>query len=582
MSTRKFIFDQLKPFHRQLSILLVIALIWAADLSLRPYLIKMIIDRMTVTLPQNVWHEVAWLVALYIGASLFVSTMFRIWNIIRRNFIPYLRINITRHMTNHLLHQSYQYYQNNFAGSLANKINDVSYGVSEVVEITLNDFIGNFLAIIIAAIVLFTVNPVVAAIFSVWSILFLLGSRYFARNAHKLSDKTSELRSQQTGKIVDVFGNMSIARLFSRQTFEKKNIKQWTHATMEAERAFDWELIKLFAFQSLSFVVMQGLVLFYLVYARSKSEITVGDFALVFTINVYIVDNLWNLGRQFLSFSEQFGKVTQGLRITMQEHNLTDSPDAKAMLVPQGKIEFRDVEFQYNHKNTLFNHFNLTILPGQKIGLVGYSGSGKTTLVNLILRLFDISAGGIYIDEQNIKAVTQQSLREKISLIPQDPTLFHRTLFENIAYGQISATAEEVMAAARMAHAHEFIERLPDQYNTMVGERGIKLSGGQRQRIAIARAILKNALILILDEATSALDSFTEQLIQDSLIHLMRGKTTLIVAHRLSTLLHTDRILVFDNGVIVEDGTHSELLTRNGVYAKLWYSQVNGFLPNHE
>lgn len=249
------------------------------------------------------------------------------------------------------------------------------------------------------------------------------------------------------------------------------------------------------------------------------------------------------------------------------------------MKVTQGQIFFDKVKFCYMGSEALFKNKSVIIEPGQKVGLVGYSGSGKTTFVNLILRLYDATEGLILIDGQDIKEVTQDSLRANIGMIPQDPSLFHRTLMENIRYGRINATDEEVIEAAKKAHAHDFIINLPEGYNSLVGERGVKLSGGQRQRIAIARAILKNAPILLLDEATSQLDSVAESYIQESLWRLMQNKTTIVIAHRLSTLLHMDRILVFEEGQIIEDGTHSELLERNGQYKSLWDAQVGGFLP---
>ncbi len=252
----------------------------------------------------------------------------------------------------------------------------------------------------------------------------------------------------------------------------------------------------------------------------------------------------------------------------------------KKIKVTKGKIQFQKVHFQYENAARLFSDKSVTIQPGQKVGLVGYSGSGKTTFVNLILRLYDIQSGHILIDGQNIATVTQESLRKEIALIPQDPTLFHRSLMENIRYGQPEATDEDVMVAAQKAHAHEFIMNLPDGYHTLVGERGIRLSGGQRQRVAIARAILKNAPILILDEATSALDSITEAQIQESLAILMGGRTTLVIAHRLSTLLNMDRLLIFDQGKVIEDGTHKSLIEKKGLYQSLWKAQVGGFLPD--
>ena len=255
---------------------------------------------------------------------------------------------------------------------------------------------------------------------------------------------------------------------------------------------------------------------------------------------------------------------------------ILDKPDAVILKCNRGQITFNNVKFHYKGTEPLFQNKSIEIKAGQKVGLVGYSGGGKSTFVNLILRLYDITDGAILIDGQDIRDVTQDSLRSSIALIPQDPSLFYRSLMDNIRYGRIDATDEEVISAAKKAHAHEFITKLSKIYDSLVGERGAQLSGGQRQRIAIARAILKNAPILILDEASSQLDSPTESLIQESLWDLSQNKTTLVIAHRLSTLLNMDRILVFDQGVIVEDGTHTELLSLNGLYRKLWDSQVGG------
>ena len=267
---------------------------------------------------------------------------------------------------------------------------------------------------------------------------------------------------------------------------------------------------------------------------------------------------------------------------------ILDKPNAITLNCTHGQITFDNVQFHYKGTEPLFQNKSIEINAGQKVGLVGYSGGGKSTFVNLILRLYDVTDGAIMIDGQDIRDVNQDSLRENIAMIPQDPSLFHRSLMENILYGRIDASDEEVIEAAKKAHAHEFITMLPQGYDSLVGERGIKLSGGQRQRIAIARAILKNAPILILDEATSQLDSVTESLIQESLWELMQGqtdtsgKTTIVIAHRLSTLLDMDRILVFDKGKIVEDGTHSKLLAKAALYKSLWDAQVGGFLDDEK
>ena len=580
LSTWEFIRKVLKPTRWHLTGFLLIGLFWSLDLSFRPYLIKIMLDRINTTPPERIVPAISFIAGLYILTSLLMSLVFRLWNIIRRNLVPRLKGHITETMMQHMLKHSYSYYQNNFAGSLANKINDTSYGIPQVVEIVFDAFIANFMAIIIAIIVIATVRPLICLMFLVWIIIFLLGSYYFAKKAHKLSDRASDLRSQLTGKIVDILGNMNVVRLFANRPLEEKNIHLWTHDTVNAERSFDWVLIKMFAFQSLSFVILQAVTLCYLIYSRAQALITIGDFALVLTINIYIVDNLWNIGQQFTQFAEQMGKVTQGLNITLRAHDVSDAEAAKTLQVSTGQIVFTNLDFYYQKNLPLFQNLNVEIAAGEKVGLVGYSGSGKTTFANLILRLFDVQKGAIYIDAQNIKSVTQDSLHEQISLIPQDPTLFHRSLMENIRYGKSTATEAEVIEAAKCAHAHEFIAQLPEAYQALVGERGIKLSGGQRQRIAIARAILKNAPILILDEATSALDSVTEALIQESLLNLMQNRTTLVIAHRLSTLLHMDRILVFHQGKIIEDGKHEQLLQQQGFYAQLWQAQIGGLLPN--
>lgn len=272
--------------------------------------------------------------------------------------------------------------------------------------------------------------------------------------------------------------------------------------------------------------------------------------------------------------------MNAALTLISTSHEIKDAPSAQLMAVTAGRIQFKDVTFSYKKGKPIFENLSVDILPGQRVGLVGFSGSGKSTFVNLIMRSYDIQKGAISIDGQNIAAVTSHSLREKIAMIPQDPSLFHRTLMENIRYGRFDATDEEVIEASKRAHCHGFIEELDEKYHSLVGERGVKLSGGQRQRIAIARAILKNAPILILDEATSSLDSVTEKIIQKSLDDLMKNRTTLVIAHRLSTLSHLDRILVFDQGKIVEDGTTEALLQKNGYFARLWNMQADGFLPD--
>jgi ATP-binding cassette subfamily B protein len=347
---------------------------------------------------------------------------------------------------------------------------------------------------------------------------------------------------------------------------------------VQKDRTKDWFFLKVHALQGGSFLILQAVCFWWLLEGLVTQTMTPGDFVLVLTLNLRIVETFWNIAKEMRDFWEKTGDVVQGLAVIQVPLEIKDKPNAPQLSVPKGEIVFENVQFQYHGAESLFEHKSVIIKPGQKVGLVGYSGSGKSTFVNLILRLFDVTAGNIKIDGQDIREVTQDSLHEAIAMIPQDPSLFHRSIFENIVYGRRDATNEEVIKAAKRAHAHDFIISLSGGYDTQVGERGVRLSGGQRQRIAIARAILKNAPILILDEATSQLDSVTEGEIQQSLWDLMQHKTSLVIAHRLSTLLSMDRILVFDKGCIVEDGSHQELLNQDGLYKQLWEAQIGGFL----
>jgi ATP-binding cassette subfamily B protein len=321
-------------------------------------------------------------------------------------------------------------------------------------------------------------------------------------------------------------------------------------------------------------------ILYYSLTLWDEGKITVGEFVMAVSLSFMIINEARNLSRRFLEFFEYLGNVANGVHTIIQPHELVDAPAAIAPVISRGRIEFRDLDFGYGPDKKVFEKLNVTIEAGQRVGLVGFSGSGKSTFVSLILRLYDAQAGQILIDGIDVRDMTQDALHSQLSLIPQDPSLFHRTLMENIRYGRVEASDAEVMEAATKAHAHEFIMQIKEQYQALVGERGVKLSGGQRQRIAIARVILKNAPILILDEATSSLDSITEKAIQDTLDQVMVNKTVIVVAHRLSTIANLDRILVFDHGHIVEDGSHAELLARRGAYHQLWSRQAGGFLPD--
>ena len=303
---------------------------------------------------------------------------------------------------------------------------------------------------------------------------------------------------------------------------------------------------------------------------------------MVASLLLMVINDVRNLSRRFLEFFEYIGNITDGVNVIIRPHEVTDVAGARRLAVTAGEIRLEHVDFAYPGGAQVFSGLTLDIRPGTRVGLVGFSGSGKSTFVNLILRLYDVQRGRILIDGQDIREVTQDSLRGAIAMISQEPILFHRSLIENVRYGRLEATDDEVQDAARRAHAQDFITSLPEGYDSLVGERGVRLSGGQRQRIAIARAVLKDAPIFFMDEATSSLDSVTERQIQDAIEELMRGRTAVVIAHRLSTIAHLDRIVVFHDGVVVEDGTHRELLARRGHYARLWSMQAGGFLPQYE
>lgn len=331
---------------------------------------------------------------------------------------------------------------------------------------------------------------------------------------------------------------------------------------------------------------MSGLALLMAVVSVMVFNVNIATVFLIFSYTSGIVDQLFTFGNTGLrNYNRSVGDASDMVEILYKTPTVLDPAEPEPARIKEGKIEFRAIEFDHEsgtktQTKPLFKNFSLQIEPGEKVGLVGHSGGGKTTLTKLILRFMDIQSGEILIDEQNIANITQDDLRRSIAYVPQEPLLFHRSLAENISYGKLNAKDKDIVKAAKMAHADDFINELPAGYDTLVGERGVKLSGGQRQRIAIARAMLKDAPILVLDEATSALDSESEKLIQAALWKLMEGRTAVVIAHRLSTIQKMDRIIVLQHGEIVEQGSHKELLEKNGVYANLWAHQSGGFLKD--
>jgi ATP-binding cassette, subfamily B, bacterial len=491
---------------------------------------------------------------------------------------PRQRQTVTRAMYAYLQHHSHRFLSSDFAGALAHKISETSMGYSQTIWTIIFDFYPMLIVFGVAIFLLGHAHKGLAEFVGLWAVCFVSISFWLATRTRPFAVAAAAARSETTGRVVDAVTNLTSTRLFARLDYEREYLDNQLRKELRAVRKSNTYSERVRWFQYSAAAVLKIGVLYYAMLLWGRGEISVAEFVVASTTTLLIINEARNLSRRFLEFFEYLGNVANGVHTIIRPHEVVDVPGAVRATIERGRIEFRDVSFAYTPEQPIFQHLSVTIPAGQRVGLVGFSGSGKSTFVSLILRLYDPQSGRILIDGQDIGTMAQDSLHSQLSLIPQDPNLFHRSLLENIRYGRLEATDEEVVDAARKAYAHEFIQKIKDQYASLVGERGVKLSGGQRQRIAIARVVVKNAPILILDEATSSLDSITEQAIQETLDDVMQGKTVIVVAHRLSTIAHLDRILVFDQGRIVEDGTHEELIALGGSYHQLWSRQAGGFV----
>ncbi|TOZ88979.1 ABC transporter ATP-binding protein [Vibrio parahaemolyticus] len=483
----------------------------------------------------------------------------------------------------YLLNQSLNFYQDDFAGRVATKVMQTSLAVRETVMKSMDVFVYVTVYFTSMVVMLATADWRLMIPMIVWLLVYIAIQIYFVPKLKDVASEQADARSTMTGRIVDSYTNIQTVKLFSHSQRETQYAEQGmkgflntVYRQMRLVTGFDVAVeisnyILVFSVAALS------------IYLWLDSAISVGAIAiavsLALRVNGMSMWIMWEVGALF----ENMGTVVDGMKTLSKPIDIQDKPNAKDLVVSQGGIQFDNVSFHYGENRGVINHLNLDIKPGEKVGLVGRSGAGKSTLVNLLLRFHDVEEGSIKIDGQNIADVTQDSLRSKIGMVTQDTSLLHRSIRDNILYGNPTASEEELLKATKQAHAHEFIETLTDPfgnvgYDAQVGERGVKLSGGQRQRIAISRVLLKDAPLLVLDEATSALDSEVEAAIQESLNELMQGKTVIAIAHRLSTIAQMDRLIVLDKGNVVEQGTHQELIAHNGIYAQLWAHQTGGFL----
>lgn len=552
----------------------------AVESYLAPYVLSLFINELQFG---NVTLTSTWpLIATY-GTTLLVSTVIT-WRITlwaTWSFEVKAQRDLATDVLDKLASHSLNFHSNRFGGSLISQASKLVGALERFWDTVIWELLPIITGVISATIVLSFVFWPYAIFLFVISCLFALSVFFGSRFMLELNKKDVAAYTKLTGFIADVVTNITTVKAFGGEHPEVKRgndmADAWHEKSLSSMRGF----LKVSSVWSVMIVVLYVGGLIFAVTASEQGALSIATVYLLLTYTLTVGRQLWSINGVMRSYNRLMGDSHDMIEIMHLDSDIKDVSSA-ALSADKGRIVFDDVSFAHDNGEgtAVFKHFNLIVEPGQRVGLVGHSGSGKTTLTRLLLRFSDIDSGTISIDGENIAHVNQESVRKSISYVPQEPLLFHRSLKDNIAYGKSDATMAEIIDASDQAHSTDFIEQLPEKFNTMVGERGIKLSGGQRQRIAIARAILKDAPILVLDEATSALDSESEKLIQDSLGELMNNRTSIVIAHRLSTIAKLDRIIVLEDGQIVEDGTHAELIKKKGTYSTLWSHQSGGFLED--
>jgi len=553
----------------------------ASRTALAPYFSAKLIEKITAGIdPINDW----WVIAPYvIGLALCyvvgseILGHLRIWSLWKLELkVAY---DLATTCFDKVSSQSMSFHSNRFSGSLVSQTNKFVGGFERLYDTLIFSVFYLIFTLVFTLSILLHEAPVFALILALVAILYTAIAAISFRKIGKLSEDSAKAENKQTGQLADSMSNILAVKSYGRESHERRRYAGFSNSTFKAGMAqMHGVMIRDVSFGAVILACIFASVIFIMFGGRLGIGIT--TMLLISQYSITIIDNLWDVNSILKTINRVFGDASEMTKILDTEDAVADVRGAKEIEVSKGVIRVDAIRFQHaDTPHPIFDDFSLDIKAGQRIGLVGLSGSGKTTLTKLLLRFSDVEQGQILIDGQNIKEVTQTSLREQIAYVPQDTALFHRSIAENIAYGKPDATIEEIKRAAKLAHADEFIDEMPDGYETLVGERGVKLSGGQRQRISIARAILKDAPILILDEATSALDSESEALIQDALNRLMKGRTSIVVAHRLSTIAGMDRIVVLEGGKIMEQGSHDELLkNKHGSYRRLWSRQSGAFL----
>jgi len=571
-----FLWKMIKPYKWQYFTMMLAPILTSFYPFLYNYSVKLLLDVLTET-KSFLYTDLSYPIILFISTQVLISLAWRINNVLEWKIEPKVRKNIKTASYDYVQNHSYKFFLNNFPANVTSKLKGILDGYDTLWEQFHHGISISLLSNIINMIVLFTVSYQIGVFMLLWGIAFFFVFYFMSKKINLYSFEETQARHRLVGTLADKITN--IASLFSFATRKvelkdlEKNISKDFMPRQIALYRYDF-VIQLVA--SIFYLIMFISILFMMIEARRQNLVSIGDFVFVFGIVFAISNDLMSLISKLQVFVQFVGDFTSAFEFLNTPHELKDKPNAKNIQITKGEITIENMSFSYDSNKQMFQDINIKIKPGEKIGIVGHSGAGKSTLVNILLKYFHISSGSVKIDGQNIAYVKADSIREKIAVIPQDNMLFHKTVMENIRYGNSVATDHDVIKVSKEAHIHEDIENLPQGYNTIVGDKGFKLSGGQRQRIAIARGLLKDAPILVLDEATSSLDSQTEKKIQDSLNILIEDKKTTVVAiaHRLSTLKNMDRILVLDQGQIAEEGSHTELLSKkNSLYNQLWKLQ---------
>ena len=572
-----FFWNCIKPYKWYYAVMLMAPIVGSFYPIANNYAIKLFVDLLSLSEESISFTLVALPIALLISAEIILNLVWRISDIAEWKSEPKVRKAILTKTYDYLQHHSYPFFQDRFSGSLTSKVKGVLEGYDHFAGELHHRYIGYAVSIIIGITSLSLVHLELVGVMALWIAIAIPVMYKMSIKTGRLSADQSNSKHKAIGLVSDKISNIIAVLSFASRKRERKTLENMLESEFIPKQVRMYQYnFQIYIIGFFLYMVLLVAIIVLMVTYRKENLISIGDFAFVFTTLMHIGDQVFRFSIGLADLFQKAGDLKSSFEILKEPHEAPDMPKAKSIVVQKAAIDLQKVHFTYKDGKSVLKDFNLSIQAGEKVGLVGHSGAGKSTLVNLLLRYFQINRGTIEIDGQNTAAITQDSLRENIAIIPQEPMLFHRSLLENIRYGKPEANEAEVIEVSQKAHIHDFIAELPAGYQTEVGERGIKLSGGQRQRIAIARAMLKDAPILILDEATSSLDSQTEQKVQESLQHLIskRNTTVIAIAHRLSTLRQMDRILVLDKGCIVQEGTHEALLEEDGLYKELWEAQV--------